>query len=534
VTPAAAASPLVRSPARVRALGEVFTPPAVVDAMLDLLPAEVWEPDPQRTFLEPACGDGNFLVAVLDRKLDRVLAADARPERALAALASLHGMDVAPDNVRAARARLERRLLDRLARAGAPAREDVAAAARRVLADTVQVADMLPPLPGRPAGRDAVPLVAHAFAPGATPVRTTLGAVLARAAPVRFDVVVGNPPYQSGDGGAGSSARPLYHHFVRTAIALDPAHVVMVVPSRWMAGGKGLDAFRREMLADRRIRAVVDHHDPAAVFPGTNVNGGVCFVHRDRAHDGPCAFTAVHAGGRRSTRVRRLDEHDVLVRLNDALPVLAKVRARGEPSFAHRVSARRPFGLDTVFRGRPGPPPPGAVLLVGTGTWVGREELPAGAGLVDQWKVLIPRATDGNEVFPLPVLTAPVVAGPGTACHERYLVVGPFGDDAGRAERCAAYMRTRLFRFLLALRKPTQDNRADRFAFVPDVPLDRIWTDAALYARYGITPAEQAYVAEIVRAPPPAQPSSSVTGSAGRPSASGRTVAPSRRTSTAR
>ena len=96
------------------------------------------------------------------------------------------------------------------------------------------------------------------------------------------------------------------------------------------------------------------------------------------------------------------------------------------------------------------------------------------------------------------MLTEPIVAGPRSACTETYLVLGPCSSKA-EADNLAAYLRTRFFRFLLSLRKHDQHNSKEKFSFIPDLPLDREWTDDDLYARYGITPDEQAFIAEQIR-----------------------------------
>jgi site-specific DNA-methyltransferase (adenine-specific) len=198
-----------------------------------------------------------------------------------------------------------------------------------------------------------------------------------------------------------------------------------------------------------------------------------------------------------------LDTWDVVVRQNEAVSILEKVLSRDEDTFEDLVSNLRPFGLRTYFRGKSRKPSSDPVELFQNGgkAWVKRSELEANVEWVDRWKVLIPRGTDGNEIYPLPVLTEPIVAGPGTACTETYLVVGPVKSKT-EAERVAAYMKTRFFRFLLSLRKPTQDNSREKFSFIPRLAFDRIWTDEELYAKYGITKAEQAYIASMIKGMP--------------------------------
>ena len=317
---------------------------------------------------------------------------------------------------------------------------------------------------------------------------------------MQFDVIIGNPPYHMADGGPGGSASPIYQEFIQQAIELNPRYVVMVVPSRWFTGGKGLGDFRSQMLADQRVRTIVDYQDARAVFPTINLNGGVNYFLWDRDHDGPCTVTSVHKSGRTSTVTRELSEHGVFIRLNEAIPILDKVLAQGGPTFDTYVSPLKPFGFRTFFHGTARKPAKDPVELYENGgtSWVKRSEVTVNPQWIDSWKVLIPRATDGNENYPLPVLTEPIVAGPGTACTETYLVIGPLSSKK-KAENVASYMTTRFFRFLLSLRKHTQDNSREKFSFIPDLDMSRKWTDEDLYALYGITEDEQAFIAEQIR-----------------------------------
>jgi site-specific DNA-methyltransferase (adenine-specific) len=317
---------------------------------------------------------------------------------------------------------------------------------------------------------------------------------------MKFDVIVGNPPYQMADGGPGGSASPIYQEFIQQAIELNPRYVVMIVPSRWFVGGKGLSDFRSRMLSDRRVRKLVDYQDARDLFPGINLNGGVNYFLWDRDHDGPCEVTSVHQSGRQSSLTRELGQYDVFVRLNEAVGILEKVKAKKEPTFESKVSSVRPFGFRTFFHGKTSKAPKDSVTLYGhkATSWVRESEVAVNAEWIDEYKVLIPAATDGNEIYPLPVLTEPLVVGPGTACTETYLVIGPCRSRK-EAENLAAYMKTRFFRFLLTQRKHAQHNSKDKFSFIPDLEMSKKWTDEELYARYKVTKDEQAFIAEQIK-----------------------------------
>lgn len=320
---------------------------------------------------------------------------------------------------------------------------------------------------------------------------------------MQFDVIIGNPPYQLSDGGYGTSAAPIYQLFVEKALGLDPRFAVFVTPSRWFAGGKGLDEYRKKMLSDHRMHDIVDYPKLYEAFPGVKIRGGVSYFLWDREHDGPCTIQTMWDGQRVGEKATRfLDAYDVLVRRNEAVPILEKVRAKREPTLDTRVSTGKPFGLRTFFHGKPtasGLKDP--VQLFGSRkiTWVARGEVPLSDGWIDQWKVLMTAVQGTSAAVETKFLSKPIIAGPGTACTETYLVAGRFEAEE-QATQYAAYLRTRFVRFLVSLRKSTQHATRDVYAFVPDVPLDRDWTDALLYERYGLTDDEIAFIESQVAA----------------------------------
>jgi len=168
---------------------------------------------------------------------------------------------------------------------------------------------------------------------------------------MKFDVIIGNPPYQLSDAGAQASAMPLYHHFVRQAKKLNPRFLTMIIPSRWFVGGKGLDEFRAEMLNDDRIRNLVDYPDSSTCFPGVSIKGGICYFLWDRDNSGLCKIATITANTTtESTRKLLEDGHDTFIRYNEAISILKKVQGFGETSFVDNVSVRRPFGFSTDFK----------------------------------------------------------------------------------------------------------------------------------------------------------------------------------------
>jgi site-specific DNA-methyltransferase (adenine-specific) len=314
---------------------------------------------------------------------------------------------------------------------------------------------------------------------------------------MQFDVVIGNPPYQLDDGGYGTSAAPIYQLFVEKALDLDPRYAVFVTPSRWMAGGKGLDKYRERMLADKRMRRIVDYPKLYEGFPGVKIRGGISYFLWDREHNGPCEVQTIWDGQPTGPAVaRHLDAYDILVRRNEAVPILEKVRTKGEATLETKVSTGKPFGLRTFFHGKPhakGLKQP--IKLFGSQriSWMERKDISTNSEWIDEWKVLMTAVQGTSAAIETKFLSKPIIAEPGTACTETYLVAGHFGSES-EAVNYAKYLRTRFVRFLVSLRKATQHATRDVYAFVPDLSTTQEWTDAKLYKRYGITASEIAFI----------------------------------------
>lgn len=314
---------------------------------------------------------------------------------------------------------------------------------------------------------------------------------------MQFDVIIGNPPYQLNDGGYGTSAAPIYQLFVEQALALEPRYAVFVTPSRWMAGGKGLDKYRERMLSDKRLRKIVDYPKLYEGFPGVKIRGGISYFVWERDSKGPCLVQTIWDGQPTGPAVERdLDTYDILVRRNEAVPILEKVRAKKEATLDQRVSSGKPFGFRTFFHGKPDSKNlKEPVKLFGSQkiSWVERKDFTVNPEWIDDWKVLMTAVQGTSAAVETKFLSKPIIAEPGTACTETYLVAGHFKDE-GTADNYAKYLRTRFVRFLVSLRKATQHATRDVYSFVPDLPLGKEWTDAMLYKRYGLTKDEIVFI----------------------------------------
>ena len=332
---------------------------------------------------------------------------------------------------------------------------------------------------------------------------------------MQFDVIIGNPPYQLSDDGFGTSAAPIYQHFVEQAKALEPRYLSMVIPARWFAGGKGLDEFRNSMLTDDRLRSIHDYLTASDVFPGIGLKGGVCYFLWDRDNPGPCQVTTYFKDWPVSTATRPLleDGVDVFIRFNEGLSILKKVVAvegdRPPPltppkgkRFDGMVSSLRPFGLRTYFQGE---------VVKGAGDltvyqnggkgYIARSSISTGTHLIDAWKVYVGRAAPGTgnrDTYPHKIISTPFIGEPGTISSETYLCIGPFGSKT-EAESALSYLSCRLTRLLILLHKPSQDTTRKVYTFVPIQEWNRTWTDENLYAKYGISASEIAFIEKFVR-----------------------------------
>jgi len=320
---------------------------------------------------------------------------------------------------------------------------------------------------------------------------------------MKFDVIIGNPPYQLSDGGAQKSASPLYHLFINQAKKLNPRYLSMIVPARWYSGGKGLDDFRREMLNDNRLAIIHDFPETSDCFPGVNIRGGVCYFLWDRSHKGDCYIVNHKDGKVLDESVRPLLEKDseMFIRYNKAIGILHKVRAFNEPTMDKLVSARKPFGLATnyaAFSKTKTSKNNIKLYRFGSDGYVSDPDIEKNLEWVDTYKIFIPYASPGSDDYPHLVLSKPLAAGYRTACSETYLVVGPF-ENMTIVNNVSMYMKTQFFRFMLVLLKSTQHITKKIYSYVPVQDFNTIWEDAKLYHKYGITEEEQLFIDTLVK-----------------------------------
>jgi hypothetical protein len=341
---------------------------------------------------------------------------------------------------------------------------------------------------------------------------------------MKFDAVVGNPPYQESDGGAQSSAKPIYNNFVTSAKMINPNYISMIMPSRWYSGGKGLDDFRNEMLNDKCIAILHDFLNPEEVFPNTNIRGGICFFVWDKNYNNQQSLTKVftHKSGSETTSVLRSlisGESETFVRHNEAVSIIDKLNKNDSfKTFSDAISARRPFDIDanivkniTKYK-RDKNEVNNPVICYGKGKQTGfleREEIIKNIDWIDKYKVFTPRANNIGTELNDDNLNS-FIGEPGTICTESYIVVGAnLSLDKVSASHLSKYLTTRFVRFMHSLAKASQDATSKTYKFVPlqdfTVKSDIDWSktiveiDQQLYAKYNLLQEEIGFIESMIK-----------------------------------
>lgn len=322
-------------------------------------------------------------------------------------------------------------------------------------------------------------------------------------ADMQFDVIIGNPPYQMKGGAGGTSDSSIYQLFVQQAMRLEPRYLSMVVPSRWLAGGRGLDDFRKTMLSGGHLRQLIDYPSASDVFPGVEIKAGVCYFLWDASFAGDCDVTTVRGDETVGPMQRDLSEYDVFVRDGRAISILHKIQKHQEPSINTILTRDTAFGLASNFDDFQQKQSVGTIPLYyirrmkrGVG-FIKQASVTKNSKLLDKWKVLVPEAYNGGDTLPHQILGKPLVAASPSACTQSFMFFYLESEKAARSVQ--SYYTTRLFRFLVAQRKITQHALHSTYSWVPLQEWDTAWTDEALYKKYGITEDEQEYIRSQVR-----------------------------------
>ena len=320
---------------------------------------------------------------------------------------------------------------------------------------------------------------------------------------MKFDVIVGNPPYQLNVGVEKENyAIALYQKFVEQAKKLNPRYLTMIIPARWYAGGRGLDDFRNEMLNDSRIRHIVDYPNAIDCFPGVDISGGICYFLWDRDNKGECEINTFKGQQIVSTMVRPLLEKncDTFIRFNESISILRKITSKNEKTFDSFVSPQTPFGLISTFKDYKEKPFKDAVQLhtsSGIG-YVSLQNIPRNQQWIKDWKVYISAAYGERGQYPYLFLGKPFIGEKNSCCTQTYLLIGPYKTKK-EAENVISYIRTKFFRFCVMLKKNTQHAMRDKYSLVPLQDFSECWTDEMLYKKYSFSKNDIEFIDSMVR-----------------------------------
>ena len=329
---------------------------------------------------------------------------------------------------------------------------------------------------------------------------------------MKFDVIVGNPPYQLADGGNAASAMPIYNKFVEQAKKLQPHYLVMVIPSRWFTGGRGLDKFRNDMLSDNRIRVLHDFINASDCFPGVEIKGGVNYFLWNRDATGLCKIYSHRSDGSVVFSERLLKEPGMqsLVRYQEQIDVLRRIDVRKEEKFSKIVSSNDPFGYDVRVEGSYKRVKPkyqykafnNSVEFYYNG-WrkegvghIDRNTVRKNHDWIDKYKILVPQVWGSGD--PATDWLHPFIVGKNSVCSETYMVIGPFAKKQ-HADNAITYIQTRFFHFLVSVIKITHHATQTMYSFVPMQDFSKPWTDEELYKKYNLTKDEIAFIESMIK-----------------------------------
>ncbi len=473
---------------------EVFTPPKLANEILDLLPKDIWK-DKNATFLDPVCKSGVFLREITKRLLkglqDEIPDIQKRTDHIFSK--QLFGIGITELT-----SLLSRRSL--YCSKNANGKYSIASSFSNNQGGVFFEKTDHDWENGRCSFCGASQseyerekgLESHAY----QFIHNKIPNIINN---MKFDVIIGNPPYQLNTGSNSAQATPLYDKFVQQAKKLNPRYLTMIIPGRWYAGGMGLDNFRAEMLGDKHIRKLFDYPNAGDCFSGIELRGGVCYFLWDRDNPGTCEYTNV-SNNTKSTMVRDLSDYSTFIRWNMALQIINKIKKEKEDSLSEIISVVSPFGLATSLRGKSQKTKNSLTLHSSGGTgYVAESEIKTGISLINSYKVLFSRPISGNlEVPPFKVIALLKVLKPREICTHTYLVAGNY-DKEVTAINLKSYLATKFVRFLLVQGISGMDISRDKFGFVPMQDFSESWTDEKLYKKYKLTKEEKKFIESMIR-----------------------------------
>ena len=479
---------------------EVFTPPEIANRMLDLLPKEIWS-DSKVKFLDPFCKSGVFLREITKRLLDGLSEEIPDMQERLDHILhyQVYGMAITELTSLVSRRSLYCSKEASSEYSISRFDEDSGNIAFHEIPHTWNESTGKCIYCG--ASRDVYERGEDKESHAYQFIHTDNPKELFNN--MKFDVIIGNPPYQLNDGGGRDSAAiPLYDKFVQKAKQLAPHFLIMIIPARWYTGGRGLDDFRDNMISDTRLKVIHDYPETDDCFPGLNIRGGVCYFLWDSLYHGDCTIIN-HIKGKMIEMKRPLKEANIplLIRYNQSISIMKKVLKFKEVSLGKYVSTSKPFGMRSNFSDFTSiQTEMHSVKLYrfGENGYVAKKIIVKNEKLIDRYKVLVSKASPGGDEYPHSIVSQPIVSEPNSVCTETYLVIKDV-DSRIEAENLVSYIKTRFFRFMMSLVKNTQNISKASYTFVPLQDFSHPWTDEMLYRKYNLSSDEIAFIESMIR-----------------------------------
>ncbi len=493
---------------------EVFTPPTVANAMLDLLPKEIWR-DPSIKILDPACKSGVFLREATKRfiegEADKIPDLQARIDHIFHK--QLYGIAITELT-----SLMSRRSLYCSKYPNGPFSvchfESPEGNIRYHFTKHIWNNDGKCSICGAPYSefgkREEKGLENHAY----EFIHVLKPEEIFN---MKFDVIIGNPPYQLATGGgldnstAATQAKPIYNIFVEQATKLNPKYITMIIPSRWYNGGIGLKDFRESMINDGHISVLVDYVNSKDCFGNVNIAGGICYFlwDRDNLHK-TCKVVNI-SGDHEDTAYRPLNEFkSFFVRSNQSMKIIKKIQAKNNHFMTEMVSSMDTFGLPTQEHGHKDKRDGDIVLLHSEGSnsqgksYINRNKVTKNLDLIDKYKVKISRMIPQNgEVGIDPSkgyrsIAGPYILGPGEVDTFSYLNIG-FFDTKDEAINFFNYIQCKFPRFMLRTTYSGVNVSQGNFAFVPIMDFTKSWTDKELYEYFDLDDDEINLIEQTMR-----------------------------------